>query len=234
MIQLIFLAISLLATTVAIAEPDKQSLLAHWESAMREQGVDLDRLDDGTYRLTDTELPYEGRVSIVGTNVRAAESVGPSGQPSYTGFVDFDLLDLPDRLRQSQLYYLWLAERQQYYYNDETQQWGSADEVWNAQTKGSAWQTFKRLLFRWGPLLILLFVVLVFIRVIRFVMRQQKNARALIDDSADINKTARENLERARELQEEHIKIARENAEVVKSNNELLREMLTVLRKSTR
>ncbi len=76
---------------------------------------------------------------------------------------------------------------------------------------------------------IFLIALLVFTFVV--VGRQTRKATSLMDDSAAINDKARENIDRAEELQDELLAIARETRDLQSESNALLKQMLDALKK---
>ena len=76
---------------------------------------------------------------------------------------------------------------------------------------------------------ILLIALLVF--VFMSLKKQQKKAKTLMDDTADINRKARENLDRAEAMQKEMVAIAREAQELQKQNNALLERIAGAVEK---
>lgn len=228
-----FALFTLFASTLANGQPDRDSLIEAWEAHVRMlPGTEsLEANGDGMYSLTDTDLPYEGPLKIVGVLVRPAESAGLETDFSHTGMVEFELVDLPADRLTSQVYYYWLADRQNMYFSVSDQRW-----INTAAYQASLSEMYTSD-FSWGPLSFMLnygiWVALLGLLVIVFVTlsRQSRKARSLMDESAAINQKASDNLDRAKSMQDELLAISRETRDLQAENNALLTQMLEALKR---
>lgn len=217
----------------ASADANRDSLVEAWEAhvASLPGTVRLEAIGDGVYNFEDTDLPYKGELTIVGALVRPAESAGYETGYSHLGMVDFTLADMPTERLSSQVYYYWLTDRQTLHYSEADQRWvdaatfqDSIRTMYDTDVPSSA----LSIALNYG-LWIFLIGLLVFTFII--VGRQTRKATSLMDDSANINEKARQNIDRAEKLQDELLAIARETRDLQSQNNELLRKMLDTLQK---
>ena len=220
------LACTLLATAALAAEPERDDLLAAWEAQFESlsETTGFEKLGEGRYRLSDSSLPYEGDLEVVGAVIRRADVVAANFPVTHTGFVEFRLADLPDDRLQTQSYYYWAADRQSLYYSAATESWISAAEYQTLLTDAynlpaSAGASF---LFDYGLWLILIAVLIFGIVVIG---RHSRKARELMDDAGDINRQARENIERSAVLQKEIVALSRRSIDLHGETNVLLQEI---------
>lgn len=224
--RLLIAAFSILLFQPSLAAPDRASLLSAWAEAMTTLPSTLafEERDDGGYHLADDSLPYEGEVRVVSSIVRPVPMAESTGF-THTGLVEFELVDLPAELRESQSYYYWLADRQMLYYSD-------ADDGWLASAQyQAALQTSYEEPYAFGPLSFMLnygiWVVLLALLLWVFLTlsRQQRKARTLMDETASINEMARENIERSAEIQQESIEITRKVLEIQEANRRVLEQI---------
>ena len=212
----------------ALAQPDRDSLIEAWEAHMASLPgtTRFEALGDGTYELHDTDLPYEGKLRVVGALVRSMESPGYETAYSHLGMLELELVDLPADRLSSQLYYYWIADRQMLHYLASEQRWVDA-KTYQQSIPGlySDDASFGVLTFmlRYGIWILLIgLIAFVFVAV----ARQTKKARGLMDETAAINQQARENLDRAQGMQDEVLAIARESRDLQSETNDLLRKLL--------
>jgi hypothetical protein len=228
----IILLLGALATHDALAEPDRDSLVEAWEAhiAARPSTILFEFLGDGVYRLEDSDLPYEGELKLVGVLVRSADTAGYDTGFNYLGMVDFQLSDMPAGRMSSQVFYYWLSDRQTLHYSEAEQRWVDT-AAYQASISGiySSDSSFGAMSFmlNYGIWLILIGL---FIFAFIAIGRQAKKARSLMNESAAINQKARENIERAKGLQDEALAIARESRDLQSENNTLLKQMLEALK----
>ena len=231
MVKATLLLLLLLASTALAGEPDRASLLTAWEDALRglPSTTTLEATGDNTYRLEDSDIDYAGELVVTGVLIRPNDSYGFETEFTHFGMVEFELTDLPPERLASQLYYYWLSDRQTLHYSSE-------DGAWlNTKAYQESFSPGGELGISLGPLAfmmnygiwILLIALLVF--VFLSLGKQQKKAKGLMDDSADINKMARENLERAEAMQKEIVTIAREAQALHKQNNALLERIASAV-----
>lgn len=230
---LLIVLLTALLSPAASADPNRDSLIEAWETHVVSLPgtVRLEAVGDGVYELEDTDLPYHGTLTIVGALVRSAESAGSETGYSHLGMVDFTLADMPVERMSSQLYYYWLTDRQTLHYSTAEQRWVDTTTFQNSiRTMYDNDVPFSILSFvlSYG-FWIFLIALLVFAFVV--VGRQTRKATSLMDDSAAINDKARQNIDRAEELQDELLAIARESRDLQSENNALLKQMLDALRK---
>lgn len=232
-INIVVLLITMLFAQAASAEPTRESLLAAWEAHIGSLPgtTNFEKTGDDTYRYTDTDLPYDGELRVLGALVRSSESPGFETEYTHLGMVEFELTDLPEERLASQVYYFWLADRQTLHYHSGMQQWldttayrDSFTDLY-ADTPSVGALSFMVNYGIW----ILLVLVLVFAFIT--VGRQTRKAQALMDDSASLNERGRENLDRAEKMQDEVLAIARETRDLQAENNKLLRKMLESLQR---
>lgn len=229
----IILLLTALSAREAPAEANRDSLVEAWEAhiASLPGTTRFEAVGNGVYAFEDTDLPYEGELTVVGALVRPAESAGFKTGYSHTGMVDFRLADLPAERLSSQVYYYWLTDRQTLHYSEAEQRWVDTatyqQSITNMYSSGTSYGGLSFML-NYG---IWIFLIALLIFVFIAVGKQTKKARSLMDDSAAINEKARENIDRAQGLQDELLAIARENRDLQSENNELLRKMLEALRR---
>ena len=230
LIAIVLLAVS---SPHASADASRESLVEAWEAhiASLPGTIRFEAVGDGVYELEDSDLPYVGKLTVVGALVRNTESAGYDTGYSHTGMVDFRLTDLPEERLSSQLYYYWIADRQSLHYSAAEQRW--VDTATFQQSITTMYDTdvpFSALYFilNYGVWIVLLILV---VYGIVAVGRQTKKAKLLMDDSASINEKARQNIDRAEGLQDELLAIARESRDLQSQNNALLKQMLDALRK---
>ncbi len=230
---LIVLFVGAYAANAGPETPDRDSLVSAWEAhiAALPSTLAFEALGDGVYRFEDADLPYEGKLRIVGALVRSADTGGYDTGFSYLGMVDFELTDIPVERLSSQVYYYWLGDRQTLHYSDAERRWvdiatyqASIAGIYNT---GASFGVLSFML-NYGIWIVLIAVVIFGIIAVG---KQAKKARSLMDDSAAINDKARENIDRAEGLQDEILAIARETRDLQADNNALLRQMLDTLEK---
>lgn len=200
--------------------PDRDSLLAAWESQMALDGT-IEALDQDRYRVRVDALDYEGPLVLLGAMVRP---VPEDGTISHTGFVEFRLQALDPALRDTQIYYLWAQDLQNFHYLTDEARWVST-AYWQQQLYSEKAGTAPSLLgfmLDWGLVLLLVFFILILIIPL---MRQMRRARQMTDDGMSINQMARENLQRAAEIQQQVLPIQQRQLELAESNHVLLQRI---------
>lgn len=215
------------------AQPDRESLISAWETHVETLpgAVRLEKTGDGVYEYVDSDLPYEGELKITGALVRSAEMSGYETEFTHLGMVDFELVDLPVERMSSQVFYYWRADRQTLHYSDSEQRWMNVAEYQSSFSEMyDTSPSFGVLSFMLNyGIWVLLVALLVFVFV--SFNRQAKKARTLMDDTASINKMARENLDRAQGMQDEVLAIARETRDLQADNTRILKQMLEALQR---
>ena len=212
------------------AAADRQSLIKAWEAhiASLPSTASFEATGEGTYQLTDTELPYKGELILHGALVRS--SGVPNGSVfSHTGMLEFELADLPEERLSSQLYYYWVADKQMLYYSTNRGDWVSQAQYTDEFSDEYGYDTnfwFMGFMIKYG-IWILLIALIVFI--FRGVSTQMKKNREMLDDTAAINEKARENVNRAQAMQDEVLAISRDSLELQAQNNATLKKILEVL-----
>ncbi len=226
-----FLGVMLMTPT--FAEPTRDALVEAWETHMASLPgtVEFEASGDESWRIKDENLPYEGNLELVGVVVRPAEELGDFSDFTHTGMVEFRLTDLSEGRTESQSYYYWLSDRQMMYYDGNQGVWLNTAEYRDSfndmyDVPGS-WGLLSFML-NYGIWIVLLAL---FIWIFTGLNKQNKKARALMDDGANINQLARENLERSAKLQDELLESARKSQQLNMESNELLKEILAELRK---
>ncbi|MGI9234450.1 MAG: hypothetical protein ACR2RD_12515 [Woeseiaceae bacterium] len=230
---LLLLLLSALVAHEARAEANRESLIEAWEAqiASLPGTARFESVADDVYQIEDTDLPYEGVLTIVGALVRANETAGYDTGFTHIGMVDFRLADMSEDLLASQVYYFWLNERQTLYYSDTEQRWV------NTATFQASYADMYDIDSSFGALSFMLnygiwiFLIALMIFVFIAVGKQTKKARSLMDDSAAINEKARANIDRAEGLQDEILAIARDSRDLNLESNVLLRQILDALKK---
>ncbi len=218
--------LALFLSSAAGAAADRESLLAAWEAHMASlpDTARFEAIGDQRYSLEDTALPYEGEVRVLGVLLRAADSF--AGDFTHFGMVEFELVDLPPERQASQSYYYWLTDRQTLHYSSAEERWVDT-AAYNAALQahygfGSDYGAFSFML-NYGIWTIMLGALVL---VIVIVLRQAKKARALMDETAAINRQARENLDRAATMQDEALAVARQTLDLQTEANALLRRLV--------
>ncbi len=229
--SLVLILASALVAHHAHAGADRESLLDAWAAHVSSLPgtARMEALGNGVYRFEDTDLPYDGELRIVGALVRPADTSGYDTGFSHLGMVDIELPDLPVERMSSQVYYYWLSDRQAMHYSTGDQRW--VDPATYQATVAGAYRSdgsFGAMAFmmNYG---IWAFLIALIVFVFLIAGRQARKARSLMDETAEINRKARENLDRAEGLQDELLAIARESRDLQSSNNELLAKILGVL-----
>ena len=225
------IAVSITATSHAA--PDRESLIEAWEQRVAEFPAteEFEALGDDRYRLKDTSLPYEGEIALIGVLLQPIESPDYSAGFSTMGMVEFDLADLPAERKASQSYYYWLNDRQTLYFSEDEQRWLDSAAYTRALTASydpPISLGVMSFMLNYG-IWVLLIALVVFI-FIGF-KRQTGKAHELMDDSADINRKARENLDRSEAMQNEILEITRESQKLHRETNRLLAEILVKLQR---
>ena len=223
----------LCATAMADEQPDRESLVEAWEAHVRMlPGTEhFEATGEDTFALKDTDLPYEGELRLLGALIRTTESVGVETEFSHTGMIEFELVDLPPERLSSQVYYYWLSDRQMMHYSSTNQEW-----VNTAAYQASLSEMYTSD-YSWGPLSFMLnwgiWIVLIGLLVIAFfsISRQTRKARSLMDETEAINQKASDNLDRAKDMQDELLAISRETRDLQADNNDLLKQMLEALKR---
>ena len=231
--RIILVLLGLCVGGMAYAEADKESLLEAWDGHVRSLPgtIALEETDEGTYRLQDTDLPYEGTLRLVSALVRSADNAGFDTGFSHMGIVEFTLDDLPSERLASQSYYYWLADRQTLHYSTAEQRWVGGDEYQATLTNlygGESTSTGLSFMLNYGIWILLAgLIVLAAIAV----ARQSRKASSLMDQSRGINQRASDNLDRAQTMQDEVLAIAREARDLQRENNDLLAQIRDALQR---
>jgi len=231
LVSIFILLLASVACAEPQAQPDRDSLIDAWESHVRSLPgtTSLEATGDDTYRYADTDLPYEGELTIIGALVRSADSAGFETDFTHLGMVDFELADLPPERLSSQVYYYWLADRQTMHYSESQQAWVSTSSYQaSISDRYGGDKSFSTLSFMLNYGIWILLVVLLGFVFVSF-SRQAKKARSLMDDTASINQMARENLDKAKGMQDEVLAIARESRDLQSENNELIRRLVKTM-----
>jgi hypothetical protein len=231
--RLILLLAGLFLAGTANAGADRESLREAWEQYVRglPGTVALEATGEGGYRLHDEDLPYDGELRIVSALVRSAESAGFDTGFSHMGIVEFTLDDLPSERLASQSYYYWLADRQTLHFSEQDQSWvGNQDYQARLTASYGGQSSYSGLTFmlNYGIWIALLGLIVL---VALAVSRQSRQARALMDESREINQQARRNLDRNEKMQDELLAIAYEGRDLQKDNNELLGQIRDALQR---
>lgn len=224
----------LLAPAFVFAAPDRAGLIKAWEAAMNRDGA-LAAQPDGSYRYHNEAIGYDGAVSIVSAIVRS-EGTEELGQPGMTamGTVDFDLVDMPARPKDSMAsgLMMWKAERQSFIYDDKQQTWQTA-VAWAKSHYDSADDMGRsRAPLRWlMDYAIPIGLVALLLAVFAWLSRAQRQSRLTMKDASEVNRFARENVERAARLQDEQKTRMEESISLARRNTALLESILEELRK---
>jgi len=220
--------ILLACSTMSQAAADRESLLAAWETHLRQMPstVVLEAEGDGAYHFEDSDLPYDGTLRVISAIVRSSEVAGyDSGFPAM-GIVEFWLDDLPEERLGSQGYYYWLADRQMLHYLEAEDRWIDASAyqqlVASELHDNLPYSTSSWLLGNGIWILLVALIVFAFVTL----RASQRKARKLMDETADINRKARENLDRSERMQQEVLAIAGESRDLHRETNGLLRKLL--------
>lgn len=213
------------------AEPDRGALLAAWADYMaaNPDTEAFEPIDSSRFRLTDSSLPYDGEIRVLGAIVRTIDDFGADLPFSHTGFVEFELTDLAEERRQTQSYYYWIADRQTLYFSVDEGRWMTPADYQAAfrdQLVPEGSSSFFYLI-RYGIWLLLIPALLL---AIFFVGKQANKARKLMNEAAEINQQARQNIERSAALQEEVINISRQSLELHSETNRLLEDIRSGLK----
>lgn len=222
---------TMLMVPCAYATPDRESLIAAWEQRIAEMPAttEFEKLGNGEYTLRDTDLPYEGRLKLLGALVRDADQTYVETDFTHTGLVDFQLVDLPVERVSSQSYYYWLTDRQTLYYSAGQSKWldpGAYHRALSLSYNSTAPFGALTFMLNYGIWVLLIgLIAVVFVAVIR----QAKKARTLMDETAAINQQARDNLDRSKAMQDEVMAVTREMRDLQVENNATLERILQAL-----
>jgi hypothetical protein len=225
-------ALCVLPSAAMAAEPTRQSLIEAWEAHMAQiPGTQaFEARGEDVYFIRDESLPYEGELRRVGVLVRPMDTVTEGAQFTHMGIVEFELPDFPVERMQYQSYYLWLEDRQNFYYSQADQAWLDSAAYRASFQDQMGVGSFRVLSFMLNyGIWILLIALIAFIFLVAG--KQSRKARALMDDSASINQKARENLDRSEKLQDEMLGIANRTLEIQTANHELLKQILAAVRR---
>lgn len=226
------LILVLMASSNAVATPDRESFLTAWQAhlASLPSTTALEPVSEGVFHFSDSDLPYDGELKIAGVLIRHVDSGGYASDFTHIGMVEFELTDIPPERMSSQLYYYWLTDRQSLYYSQQAQRWVNPAFYQESLTEGlSGGGPFSAMSFmmNYG---IWVFLIALIIYVFVAVGRQMKKSRSLMDETAAINAQARENIDRAKGLQDELLAIARDSRDLQAENNKLLKEAVDALK----
>lgn len=231
--QIIILIAGAVLTQFVWADADRDSLIEAWEAhvAALPGTVEFEALGEGTYRLQDTDLPYEGELNLLGALVRGSESPGFDTGFSHFGMVEFELPSLPEGRLASQSYYYWLADRQTLHYSETEERWLSPlayqSAISEQYTPNVSFGALNFMLNYGIWIFLIALIAFVFVAV----HRQAKKARSLMDQTESINQRASENLDRSERLQDEVLEISREMRDLQTENNALLKQIVDALRR---
>lgn len=215
----------------ACAAPDRADLIHAWETAMRGAGA-LDAQPDGTYRYRSEAIGYDGNVKIVSAIVRPNEDdTGEQADVAATGSVDFDLVDLPERSGDSPStgLMMWKVERQNFVYDAATQAWQTSTDWAKARYSRSAHGSAITgwLANHLSTVVFVAFLAFVF----WWLSRVQRQTKSQMSDASDVNRMARENVERAAQLQEQQRAMMAESLELARRSTAALESILAELRR---
>lgn len=232
-IRTMLLLVGLCFAGSVYAEADKAALVQAWEEHVRglPGTIVLEASGDGTFRLQDGDLPYDGELKIVGAMVRSAENAGFDTGFSHMGIVEFTLEALPPERLASQSYYYWLADRQTLHYSTADQRWVSVADYQASLTNlydGEAAVTGFSFMLNYGIWILLIGLILFAFLALG---GQAKKARSLMDETREINQQASKNLDRAKGMQDEVLTIAREARDLQRENNDLLAQIRDALQR---
>ena len=123
--QAVLLLCVVLWASPAFADPDRESLLEAWQAYVAGlPGTSvLEKTGDQTYRLVDTDLPYDGELRIVSALIRPLDTGFYDSGFSHLGLVEFELPDLPVERLSSQGFYYWQSDRQNLHYSTAENAW---------------------------------------------------------------------------------------------------------------
>lgn len=226
------LLLLLLVPALACAAPDRAGLIKAWESAMSHDGV-LTARPDGNYSYHNEAIGYDGQIHVVSAIVRSDgfEEIGQADMTAM-GTVDFDLVDMPERAKDSTAsgLMMWKAERQSFIYDDKQQTWQTTSEWAKSHYGGDA--GYRRSPLRWlMDYAIPIGLVALLVAVFWWLSRAQRQSRSTMKDASEINRVARENVERAAKLQDEQKARMDESLVLARRNTALLESILEELRK---
>lgn len=226
----LFLALWLANSAAMDMAPNRESLIEAWETELRREGT-LEKVEDSLYRYSNATFAYDGQVRLLAALVQETWSSHSAETPRYLGSVDFELSDLSEQLRETRSILGWMAERQSYVFDEAGGSWQTSMRYYanlyageGSGLTGSWW--WRVLTGGWIWFFLLVFIAALLIGV----SRQQGKARSIIDDSKEINRMARENLEQARQLQTENHAMLRESMELARQRNATLDAILQALK----
>jgi hypothetical protein len=224
-----FLLLILVLPAVAWAAPDRAGLIQAWEAAMRKDGA-LEAQADGGYRYRSESIGYDGGVKIVSAIVRPSDVW--DADRGATGTVDFDLGDVPTVRGDAAPTGLatWKAERQSFVYDGAKQSWQTSMDWARSRYRGEGGYrdaTIRWLLGYGAPVGLLTLLVLVFL----WLGRVQRQAKRQLAGASEVNRLARENIERSALLQEEQRARMLESLELARRNAATLDAILEELRR---
>lgn len=223
-------------SAVATAAPDRAGLIRAWELDMGREGT-LERQPDGSYRYQSEALDYSGTLKVLAAILqRDNATTYPDKRIEATGSVEFELSDLSLAQRESMTRRSWIAQRQQYIYDGESEAWVSMLDYYRDRSdfdedEGDGPVTERGSTGWFGDIGMLLVLVVVAVVLLWLVARQARKAGAMYREAREINQLARENIERARELHEANAASVRESLEMSRRSAEALDAILAELRR---
>lgn len=223
-----------LLPAMAWAAPDRAGLINAWESAMRRDGT-LEAQPGGGYHYRNEAIGYDGSVAITSAIVRSdgVENIGQADMGAM-GTVDFDLVDMPERPKDSLStgLMLWKAERQNFVYDDGQQAWRTMAEWARSQYGDGDGARRPFALLRWlMDYAIPVGLVALLVAVFWWLSRAQRQSSSTMKDASEVNRAARENVERAAQLQDQQKALMDESIALARRNTELLEAILGELRR---
>lgn len=219
-----------------VAAPDRAGLIQAWEADMGREGA-LERQPDGSYRYQSEALGYSGTLKVLAAILPRDNVMARADKRiEATGSVDFELSDLSPPQRESMTLRSWIAQRQQYVYDRESQAWismmGYYQDQYGLDENGDDGVVAQQSSMWWfGDIGLLLVLAAAVVVLLVLVARQARKAGAMYREAREINQLARENIERARELHEANAAAVRESLDTSRRSAESLDAILAELRR---
>ena len=197
-------------------EPTRESLLAAWETAQREdpQTIVFEKEENGRYRFATNRFPFDGTVRVLNLVVDDSGVKYPSA--TVMGVVEAELEDMSDDFRRQHAYSvgLWQAANM-LYFDYEHGRWMTSAEWQGFMVDQYASPNFMSWISSSFWLIFLLIIVIVLWWTMRRAGRQFKSATAAQD--------------KALAEQERAIRLTEEAIEIGRDSNRLLRGILEAL-----
>lgn len=196
---------------VVLAQPTEKTLIESWEDIQRNdpKTIVFEKIEERRYKFKTERFPFDGELKIL--NITNMDNFD---YKSTVGFVELELVDLPDDFFQKYSYsYSAWTENNILYYNQETENWLSSKEYNTEMQKNmnnqEFFMNFKNLFI---VFILIIFIILMLVKV--------KN----------INKKNTKYIKDAQDLMDKSLKISQKSMTISAKSNKILKEILKELK----